>query len=96
MRRPKSSGGFFLTFFLNLLLNFEWLIPGFVLMGLYIWLRHDWLLWCMIGAFALFFIYILGWTIILKVMNKGGSSPTPYRENKNPYSQNSYTPTKKD
>ena len=92
MRKSRSSGGFFLCFFLNILLNFEWTVPGFALLGLYLWLRYDWLLWCMIGAFSLFILYVLLWTLFLKLINKGGNVKTEHRENKNPYSQKAYTP----
>ncbi|MGN0452325.1 MAG: hypothetical protein ACI4GZ_00820 [Ruminococcus sp.] len=85
IRRTTRHSGFFLCFIINLLINFEWTVPGFVFLGLFIWLKKSVFLWLMIIAFAVFIIYIFVWTLLLSFMNKC-STPTEHRENKNPYS----------
>ena len=43
MRRTRRSGGFFLCLLLNLLLNWEGVIPAALLFALHRW--RGWLLW---------------------------------------------------
>ena len=52
MRRTRRSGGFFLCLLLNLLLNWEGVIPAALLFALHRW--RGWLLWWAGLALALF------------------------------------------
>lgn len=38
MKRVEHTGGFWLCLLLNLLLNWQWSIPGWLLLGLHLWL----------------------------------------------------------
>ena len=40
MKRVEHTGGFWLCLLLNLLLNWQWSIPGWILLGLHLWLQH--------------------------------------------------------
>ncbi len=95
MRNAKKTGGFFLCLLLNLLINLEWTIPGFVFMGLFIWLGHQVFMWLMIAAFSIYVISVLAWTVMMSLANKAGNSQDAPRENKNPYSSKGYEPTNK-
>ena len=84
MRRTKRGGSLLLCLLINLLLNWEWSIPAWVLLALHFWL--DISLWWFAGGLAfwvlcIFFgMWLMGWA------SRVGNEPTPYRENKNPYS----------
>ena len=84
MRTRKNTGGFFVSLLINLLLNLEWSIPAWIMLGLHVWL--DISLWWFIGGLALWILRILigmwlmGWAI------RCGSQKDPPKENKNPYS----------
>ncbi|MBE6735247.1 MAG: hypothetical protein E7563_07915 [Ruminococcaceae bacterium] len=84
MRKTKTTGSFVLCLLLNLLLNFEWLIPGIILLGLHFWLGIS--IWFSIIAFALWIIIMIVWMLIMGWARKCGDAPKTPKENKNPYS----------
>ena len=84
MRRTTRSRSFLLCFLVNLLLNLEWSIPAWILLGLHFWL--DISLWWFLGGLAFWMasvllgMWLIGWAI------GAGSQQDPPKENKNPYS----------
>ena len=84
MRRYQKSGSTLVCMLINLLLNLEWSIPAWIMLGLHVWL--DISLWWFIGGLALWILRILigmwlmGWAI------RCGNQKDPPKENKNPYS----------
>ena len=84
MRKIKRHGNFLLCWTLNLLLNFEWSIPAWILLALHFWLGIS--LWWFVGGLALWILpiwlnmRIVGWAATC------GSEKDPPKENKNPYS----------
>ena len=84
MRRTKRSGSFWLCLLLNLLLNLEWSIPAWILLGLHIWLDISigWFVGGLVfwGLSVLAGMWFMGWAIAC------GNEKDPPKENKNPYS----------
>ena len=84
MRRSKRGGGFLLGLIINLLLNLEWSIPAWILLGLHIWLGIS--IWWFVGAIGcwilstLSIMWLVGWAVA------SGNKKDPPKENKNPYS----------
>lgn len=85
MRRSYRSGNFFLCLLINMVLNFEWSIPAWVLLALHFWL--DISVWWFIGALALWVIRILFGMWLIRWARACGSIKDPLKENKNPYSK---------
>lgn len=84
MRRCTSHSGFFLSFLINLLLNLDWAIPGFVFLGLFLYFKSELFMWLMIASFALWFIAVLILSLLMTLACN--TKPDPVKENKNPYS----------
>ena len=84
MRRTKRGGRFLLCLLINLLLNLEWSIPGFILLGLHFWLGIS--LWWFAAALALWVLSILSGMWFMGWAARVGSEEEPKKENKNPYS----------
>jgi hypothetical protein len=84
MRRTKRSGGFILCLLVNLILNWEWSIPAWVLLGLHVWLGIS--LWWFAGGLGLWLLSVLAGMWLMGWAARVGSEPPPHRENKNPYS----------
>ena len=63
MRRTRRSGGFFLCLLLNLLLNWEGVIPAALLFALHRW--RGWPLWWAGLALALWIGGILLWMLVI-------------------------------
>ena len=84
MRRTKRSGGFILCLLVNLILNWEWSIPAWVLLALHFWLGIS--LWWFAGGLGLWLLSVLSGMWFMGWAARVGSEPTPHRENKNPYS----------
>ena len=84
MKRIKRLGGFFLVLLVNMLLNLEWSIPAWIMLGLHGWVGLPigwflgglglWILRCFVG------MWFISWAV------KCGSMKDPPKENKNPYS----------
>lgn len=87
MRKPKYGGTFILTLFLNMVFNLEWTIPAWILLAMHFW--KGWSLWLFWGALGLWFLVIVI-SMLLVGWAARCSKPTPFRENKNPYSAKSY------
>ncbi len=84
MRRTNRSGGFLLCLLINMLLNLEWSIPGWILLGLHLWL--DISVWWCVGAWGLWILrMLLGMWLIGWARACGAEKDSP-KENKNPYS----------
>ncbi len=83
MKRTNHDGGFFVCLLLNLLLNFSWTIPAWILLLLHFW--KGWSLWFFVGGLVLWLGLGL---LVTSLMNWASrcSTPTEQRENKNPYS----------
>jgi hypothetical protein len=84
MRSTKRSGGFLLCLLLNLLLNWEWSLPAWVLLGLHFWL--DISLWWFAGGLAFWILSILSGMWLMGWARSCGNEKDPPKENKNPYS----------
>ena len=84
MRRTKRTGSFFLCLLINLLLNLEWSIPAWVLLGLHLWLGIS--IWWFIGAMAFWIASILAGMWVMSWASRCGNTPDPQKPNKNPYS----------
>ena len=84
MRRTKRSGGFFLCLLLNMLLNFEGMIPAAVLLVLHF--VFGWSLRWAAGALGVWLLWLVIWSCVIGWAGRCGSAPDPKKENKNPYS----------
>ncbi len=82
MRKAETSN-FFLAYLINLILNFEWSIPAWILLGLHFWLKIPiFLFWLALGLWlggSLLFM------LILELIRRSTPPDVP-PENKNPYS----------
>ena len=87
MGRVGQSGGFWLSFLLNLLLNWQWSIPGWLLLGLHLWLQIP--VWWALGGFALWILRILPGMWLMGWAARCSAEKDPPKENKNPYSKKS-------
>lgn len=83
MRMSKRAGNFFLALLFNMVLNFEWSIPAWILLALHYFLGWR-ILWFWI-ALGLWILNIVLWMEFL-CFASDCSNEKPYRENKNPYS----------
>lgn len=84
MRRTKRTGSFWLCLLTNLLLNLEWSIPVWLLLGLHFWLGIS--IWWFIGGLV---VWVLAILVGMKLMGWAaacGRQKDPPKENKNPYS----------
>ncbi len=85
--KKANSSNFFLAFILNLVINIEWVIPAVLLLILHftVGLPIFWF-WLVLG------LWIVGILIITFVLGWAGkcSVPPPPRENKNPYSKQTF------
>ena len=88
MRRTRRSGGFFLCLLLNLLLNWEGVIPAALLFALHRW--RGWPLWWAGLALALWIGGLIIWMLVIGWASDCGSRRDEPRENKNPYSAKQY------
>ena len=104
MRRTRRSGGFFLCLLLNLLLNWEGVIPAALLFALHRW--RGWPLWWAGLALALWIgdwpiplgitlvvdrlSALIVWMLVIGWASDCGSRRDEPRENKNPYSAKQY------
>lgn len=84
MRKNKRSGNFLISLLLNILLNFEGVIPAAVLLVLHFWLGIS--IWWSAAALALWLLGIILWMLFMGLANKCGNMPDKPKENKNPYS----------
>lgn len=84
MRKTKRTGGFLLCLLINLLLNLEWSIPAWLLLGLHIWLSIS--IWWFIGALAFWLLRVLAGMWLMRWASACGKEKDPPKENKNPYS----------
>ena len=89
MRRTKIDANFILSFLINILLNIEGAIPGVILLILHFALHIS--VWWAIGAFFVWILYLLIWMLVIGFINTC-IKPHKEKENKNPYSNNGYTP----
>ncbi len=93
MRKLKKGSNFFLVLLFNMFINIEWTIPAWILLAMHF--IFDWrILWFWI-ALGVWLLDILIWMSILGWASEC-STPTPYRENKNPYSHTNDFYKKKD
>lgn len=93
MRVPKRSSNFLVCLLTNLLLNFEWSIPAWILLALHFIL--DLSIWWFIGALALWVLILICWMNVIGWAADCSSAPDPQKENKNPYSVKSTKGDKK-
>ena len=84
IRRAKHRGSFLLCLLINLLLNLEWSIPAWVLLGLHFWL--DISIWWFAGGLGLWILVILAKMWLMGWAIDCGKQKDPPKENKNPYS----------
>ena len=84
MRRVKNTGGFLLCAVINLLLNFEWSIPAWILLALHIWLEIS--VWWFAGGLALWVLRVLLGMWFMRWATRCGNIKEQPKENKNPYS----------
>ena len=72
-------------FFWTFLIHWEYPLVIAVLIILHFTL--GWSLWWIAVVVGVWLIFALARTLVIGLANKVGSEPTPYRENKNPYSK---------
>lgn len=84
MRKTKRTGGLLLCLLINLLLNLEWSIPAWLLLGLHIWLSIS--IWWFIGGLTFWVLRILAGMWLMGWASACGKEKDPPKENKNPYS----------
>lgn len=84
MRKAKRSSSFILFLLLNMLLNWEGLIPAVLLLALHFWLDISFL-WS-VFAVIIWLAWIMLWSIIIGWAGQCSSSSDIPKENKNPYS----------
>ena len=84
MRRTRRSGSFLLCLLINMLLNLEWSIPSWILLGLHIWLGIS--IWWFVGALLLWILRLLLGMWLMGWARDCGNQKDPPKENKNPYS----------
>ena len=84
MRRTRQSGSFLLCLLINMLLNLEWSIPAWVLLGLHFWLGIS--IWWFVGALLLRILRLLLGMWLMGWARDCGNQKDPPKENKNPYS----------
>ena len=84
MRKTKRHSHFLLCLLLNMLLNLEWSMPAWILLGLYIWLGIS--IWWFFGAIMLWILRILLGMWLMGWARDCGNQKDPPKENKNPYS----------
>lgn len=84
MRRTTRSGSFILCLLINLLLNLEWSIPAWILLGLHFWLGIR--IWWFAGAILFWILRILLGMWLMGWAARCGNEKDPPKENKNPYS----------
>ena len=85
MRHGEREGGFWLCLFFNAFLTLWWTIPAWILLVLHFTINL-WLGWFII-ALGLWVLGLFFWTLFIRFAAQASSEPTPYRENKNPYSK---------
>ncbi|MBP5303319.1 MAG: hypothetical protein J6Z00_00275 [Clostridia bacterium] len=85
MRKYKTDHGFLLCFIVNLILNFEWSIPAWILLVMHFVLH--WPLWLFFVALGGWILYILIVTSVISWVASCGNDPKPHKENANPYSK---------
>lgn len=84
MRRTKRSGSFLFCLLLNLILNWEWSIPTWILLALHYWL--DISVWWTAAGLALWLLRVLLGMWLVGWAARVGNFQDPPKENKNPYS----------
>ena len=85
MRHTDRAGSFLLTFLINLLINWEGILPAGILLVLHYALRWPlWAVWAALGAWALF--VLIGTLLIVWAAGCSDRTIVPPPENKNPYS----------
>lgn len=84
MRRTKRNGGFLLCLLINMLLNFEGIIPAAVLLVLHFVL--GWSFWWAVAAFGAWLVWLIFWMKFIDWAGQCGNTPDPPKQNKNPYS----------
>lgn len=89
MRKTKISANFFITLFINLLLNIEGAVIGVVLLLLHFWIGIS--VWWSVGAFVVWILYIILFMYFMGWAADCSNTKDPVKENKNPYSVNSST-----
>lgn len=84
MRRTKLSGSFFICLLINMLLNFEGIIPAAVLLALHFVLKLS--VWWAAAALIIWLLWLIVWMKIIGSAGQCGNTADPPKENKNPYS----------
>jgi hypothetical protein len=84
MRKTKKSTSFILCLIINIILNFEWSIPSWVLLICHLIFDIS-IVWFFI-ALAVWILIILFWMLIFGWASKCSSNNDLPKKNKNPYS----------
>lgn len=84
MRKCKPNGSFWLSLIINIILNFEGVIPAVVLLALHLGFGIS--VWWSAAALAIWIMRIIIWMLFMRLANKYGNVPDKSKENKNPYS----------
>ena len=87
MRRAKHYGSFFICLFINMILNFEGIIPAAVLLILHFAL--GWSFWWSLIALVVWIVMLILWMRIVGWAGRCADTKDLPRENKNPYSAGS-------
>ena len=84
MRKTERKNGFLVCLLLNMLLNFEGIIPAAVLLVLHFAFKLP--VWWAALAVALWIAQIAFWMLFTGWAGRCSREKNPQRENKNPYS----------
>ena len=85
IRKAKRSGSFLTVLLINMLLNFSWSIPAWVLLGLHFWLNIS--VWWFVAGLVFWIVSILIGMKFIGWATDCGNRKDPVKENKNPYSE---------
>ena len=85
MRRTARNHGFILCLLLNMVFRFEWCVAAIVYYCLHLWLHFP--LFPTFVLLGIWVLYALVITVVFSLANRAADTPTPYPENKNPYSK---------
>lgn len=85
MRHTDRAGGFLLTLLINLIINWEGILPALVLLVLHYTLRWPlWAVWAALGVWVL--VILIGTLLIVWAAGCSDRTIVPPPTNKNPYS----------
>ena len=84
MRKTKKNGSFLVCLLFNLIVNFEWSIPAWLLLAAhFIWNIS---IWWFVGGLGFWLLAMVSFMWVVGWASECSSHRDPPKENKNPYS----------